>query len=48
MENNIDFYGWEIDSDYFRDADKRFNYFVKNYAPAEIEPINATGQIKLL
>lgn len=45
---NIDFYGWEIDSDYFRDADKRFNDFAKNYAPAEIEPINATGQIKLL
>ncbi len=45
---NIDFYGWEIDSDYFRDGDKRFNDFVKNYAPSEIEPINATGQIKLL
>ena len=43
----LDFTGYELDSEYFEQGNARFNEFVSKYAPADIEPINKQGQIKL-
>lgn len=37
----------ELDQDYFKDAEKRFNSHVSKYSPADIIPINKDGQVKL-
>jgi site-specific DNA-methyltransferase (adenine-specific) len=44
---NIDFTGYELDTDYFNDQEKRFLEFKQSFDPASLEPITSTGQVKL-
>lgn len=43
----LEFTGFEIDKQYFEEGNLRFQKFVKEYAPAEDEPMNSQNQIKL-
>lgn len=43
----LDFTGYELDYEHFEQSNARFNEFISKYAPAELEPINKQGQIKL-
>lgn len=43
----FDFYGCELDKDYFTSSVERFEIHKAKYSPAAQEPINKTGQFKL-